>query len=198
MKKTLALLLFSLLILFACEDGSPNDQVASNPEENTPEETTETWTLSGSIDFSGCYSADDHAVKVAAFYTGAAYTSSNFGDPLVSNVIDLGNGTATTTVNFTLNIDVSQIAPANDAYSYVYLMVWQDDNDNGAFDDTTKWVVKPNNDDTVFGTAWNANFIYTYEDMNWNVEKGNFNYEIITASNNTFTGASLNDGGYLW
>jgi len=193
MKKTLPLLLLTLLILFACEDSSSN-----NAGGGTSAETTTSWTLSGSIDFSGCYSADDHDVKVAAFYTGAAYTSSNFGDPLVSNVIDLGNGTAASTVNFTLNIDVSQITPASDAYSYVYLMAWQDDNDNGAFDDTTKINVKPNDDDTVFGDVFSARFIYTYDDPNWNVVKSNLDYEIITAANNTFTGASLNDGGYLW
>lgn len=188
MKKNILLLFVTIVLLASCDSGS------SGTTDNTVV-TQNTWSLSGNIDFSGCYSAEDAEVKFAAFYAGTGAVSAAAGDPCVSNIVNLGNGTTETTISFTLNLDASSIT-AEEGGS-IMLTVWQDDNGDNVFNDTTSWVVKVDDNDSVFGEAWSASF--DYYSGSWYINKGFSIDDVeITSSNFTFTGAELNDGGYTW
>jgi len=119
------------------------------------------WTVTGEVLLIGDPPPD---VKLGCFYTNCSdfyYASQSRpkcpAARLVSNAASFGpSGGA-----FTLRIDVSSLAPA--AGHYMYLILWDDRNDNDDYDPAEDWrYVIPLYDDTVFLGATDC--VYFYDD----------------------------------
>jgi hypothetical protein len=194
-RRMLALLTILLPILLFV--GCP-----TTPGDSGTVDYTKTWSISGTIDFSGCISSGGPDVKFAAFFIDADVTVGS-GDPVISNIINLGNGTSQVTgISFTLNIDASGLTDLafNDT---ILLACWSDQIDNDIFDDTWVFGAQPNSGCPVFDQAYDCRIVFFDNELfgreiGWNIEQGNSTYLHISDSNKNLTNANLNDEGLGW
>ena len=199
MKNTIINIFLPLMACFALLFASCADP--SSGSDNGNDSSTDyqkTWTISGTIDFSGCSDTDEADVKFAAIYDDTT---------IVSNIVTLGNSEApgVDDLSFTLTIDASSLSP--DFNGSIALTAWQDDNDNDLDDDSWSWDSKANSGSPYFKNnsfckIW-FNNSELYGDSGWKItgEDGSDGFPLytdITASVYTFAGVDLSDGGYVW
>jgi len=202
--KSSFLFAFLAFFLISCED--PSSDKGGDDSGNS--DYQKTWTISGTIDFSGCDSSTGEAdVKFAAFYDANA-VSASASSTLVSNIKILGNdynssGTMpaapVSSITFTLDIDVSTVTPDFD--DRIILTVWQDTDNDNIPDDTWIWTAKGNTgcdyfEDNSFCSIW-FNNSSLYGSIGWKIEDDSDDVA-ITSSSLSFSGVTMNDGGYLW
>jgi hypothetical protein len=131
------------------------------PSDTTTRHYLQRWTISGEVFLVGNPPAH---VKLGGFYTNCRdfyYASQAVSTCtpacLVSNVASFGAAGG----DFTLNIDASLLAPS--AGDYIYLILWEDSNENGEYDPLEDWrYVIPLYEDAVFQGATDC--IYYYDD----------------------------------
>ena len=141
------------------------------------------WSIAGEVTLIGDPSA---RIRLAGFYTSRHdffyFTSPSAsrigcaGSParLVTTVAEFGREGG----EFSLCFDVGSLAPA--AGEYIYLILWADLNDNGAFDPGEEWsYVVPLYDDRVFCGATDCVFYFDERphqekgtQPGWNVSRG--------------------------
>ncbi|ADK81224.1 hypothetical protein [Sediminispirochaeta smaragdinae] len=180
------LTILTVFLLFSCDLGGSDDDDQS---------VQKTWTISGTIDFSGCSSEDEPDIKFAAFFVGDGFSSDY---QIVSNVVNLGNSTtAEDDVPFSLSIDASSLSPED--MDEIVLALWQDTDDDDLYDESVDpWSARGTVDCPIFGDYTCYMEYYDYDGyVAWLID-AEYDYIEITSSNHTFTGAVLEDNRYIW